>query len=47
MQEIESKFITELKKDCTIVVCRFPLPNLVPVKTIGHGVDRVWVYKPL
>ncbi|CAD6212880.1 GSCOCG00011068001-RA-CDS [Cotesia congregata] len=47
MQEIESKFIAELKKDCTIVVCRFPLPNLVPVKTIGHGVDRVWVYKPL
>ncbi|XP_057341509.1 ATP synthase subunit C lysine N-methyltransferase [Microplitis mediator] len=45
MEQIENKFIKELKNDCTIIVCRFPLPNLVPVRTIGYGIDRVWIYK--
>ena len=44
MEELEKKFIRELKSDCRIVACRFPLPNLKPLKTIGHGVDTVWIY---
>ncbi|KAK0177373.1 hypothetical protein PV328_001435 [Microctonus aethiopoides] len=47
MPQIEQKFIAELKHDCTIVVCRFPLPTMTPIKIIGHGVDKVWIYKPL
>ncbi|XP_043287456.1 ATP synthase subunit C lysine N-methyltransferase isoform X2 [Venturia canescens] len=44
MEELERKFIKELKEDCRIVACRFPLPHLKPVKTVGHGVDTVWIY---
>lgn len=46
MSEIEEKFLAQLKSDCNIVVCRFPLPNMTPIKTIGCGVDTVWIYKP-
>ncbi|XP_012283997.1 protein FAM173B isoform X2 [Orussus abietinus] len=45
MTEIEEKFISELRKDSVVVVCRFPLPNLKPVSMQGQGVDTVWVYK--
>uniref|UniRef100_A0A6V7K276 Uncharacterized protein n=1 Tax=Bracon brevicornis TaxID=1563983 RepID=A0A6V7K276_9HYME len=45
MEEVEQKFQRELKKDCTIVACRFPLPSIAPIKTIGEGVDTVWIYK--
>ncbi|XP_033324864.1 ATP synthase subunit C lysine N-methyltransferase [Megalopta genalis] len=45
MQEIEDKFLMELQEDCTIVACRFPLPNMCAIKVIGEGVDTVWVYK--
>lgn len=44
MEELEEKFRTELREDSRIVACRFPLPNLKPLKTIGEGVDTVWVY---
>lgn len=44
MNDLEKKFIAECKEDCNIIACRFPLPNLIPVKTIGHGIDAVWVY---
>ncbi|KAK0180767.1 hypothetical protein PV327_003117 [Microctonus hyperodae] len=47
MPQIEQKFIAELKDNCTIVVCRFPLPTMTPIKIIGNGVDKVWIYKPL
>ncbi|XP_034947107.1 ATP synthase subunit C lysine N-methyltransferase [Chelonus insularis] len=48
MEKIENKFIKELKNDCRIVVCRFPLPNLTPVKIVGSGIDTVWIYsKPI
>ncbi|KAG7190033.1 hypothetical protein KM043_006183 [Ampulex compressa] len=47
MGEIEQKFLTELKRDSAIVACRFPLPSLSAIKTIGHGVDTVWIYKVL
>ncbi|XP_011864934.1 PREDICTED: protein FAM173B [Vollenhovia emeryi] len=45
MEDIESKFNSELQKDALVIACRFPLPNTRPVTTIGHGVDTVWVYK--
>lgn len=28
-----------------VIACRFPLPNAVPLSTIGQGIDTVWVYK--
>lgn len=44
MADLEKKFLNECKPECHIVACRFPLPNMTPVKTYGHGVDTVWVY---
>lgn len=44
MQEFESKLLAETKDDTVIVACRFPLPNMLPVETIGYGVDTVWKY---
>ncbi|XP_051162744.1 ATP synthase subunit C lysine N-methyltransferase [Leptopilina boulardi] len=45
MADIEKKFNNELNKNTIVVACRFPLPNSMPVMTIGHGIDTVWVYK--
>lgn len=45
MADLEKKLIKECHFDCNIVACRFPLPNLKPIKTIGSGIDTVWVYK--
>ncbi|XP_066251519.1 ATP synthase subunit C lysine N-methyltransferase [Euwallacea similis] len=45
MSDLEKKFLQECKSDCSILACRFPLPNLTPSKTIGHGIDTVWVYQ--
>ncbi|KAF5280479.1 hypothetical protein FQA39_LY18060 [Lamprigera yunnana] len=44
MQDLENKIVTECKWNCNVVTCRFPLPNLVPLQTIGHGTDTVWLY---
>lgn len=44
MQEFEHKLSSEASHDTVIVACRFPLPNMVPIETIGHGVDTVWKY---
>ncbi|XP_014273362.1 ATP synthase subunit C lysine N-methyltransferase [Halyomorpha halys] len=43
MEELTEKFNNELK-DSTVVACRFPLPSKKPIKIIGTGIDRVWVY---
>ncbi|KAF7286614.1 hypothetical protein GWI33_004652 [Rhynchophorus ferrugineus] len=45
MNDLEKKIIKECKPKCNILACRFPLPNMVPFKTIGHGIDTVWVYE--
>ncbi|XP_014210437.1 protein FAM173B [Copidosoma floridanum] len=45
MDELQEKFKSELKPNCSIVVCRFPLPNYKPIVIIGEGVDAVWVYE--
>ncbi|KAJ8711320.1 hypothetical protein PYW07_008562 [Mythimna separata] len=44
MQEFENKLLKETNKDTVVVACRFPLPNMTPVETIGSGVDTVWKY---
>lgn len=44
MSELEIKLRKECKPGCSIIACRFPLPNMTPEKTIGHGIDTVWVY---
>ncbi|CAK1541612.1 unnamed protein product [Leptosia nina] len=44
MPEFERKLLLEVDNGTTVVACRFPLPNMVPMETIGHGVDTVWKY---
>lgn len=44
MQEFEKKILREVNDGTVVVACRFPLPNMVPIETIGHGVDTVWKY---
>lgn len=43
MHQLEVKFQSELSSKATVVACRFPLPNAKPVKTIGDGVDTVYL----
>ncbi|XP_063389140.1 ATP synthase subunit C lysine N-methyltransferase [Cydia fagiglandana] len=45
MSEFESKLLAETENGTVVVACRFPLPNMTPVETIGHGVDTVWKYE--
>jgi len=45
MEDLEKKILAECKKDCKVVACRFPLPSLTPLRTIGCGVDTVWLYE--
>ncbi|GBP65925.1 Protein FAM173B [Eumeta japonica] len=44
MKDFEHKLCSEVKAGAVIVACRFPLPNMKPIETIGHGVDTVWKY---
>lgn len=44
MSDLERKLSVECKRGCNIIACRFPLPNTKPLKTIGSGVDTVWIY---
>ncbi|KAE8748751.1 hypothetical protein FOCC_FOCC004554 [Frankliniella occidentalis] len=45
MEELELKLKKEVEDGTHIVACRFPLPSLKPVATIGSGLDTVWLYK--
>lgn len=45
MNDVEQKLIKELKPETKIIACRFPMPNLIPVKTIEAGVDSIWTYE--
>ncbi|KAL0818267.1 hypothetical protein ABMA28_008758 [Loxostege sticticalis] len=44
MNEFENKLLKEANNNTVVVACRFPLPNMTPIETIGHGVDTVWKY---
>jgi hypothetical protein len=45
MEELIKKFKSELQPNCSIIVCRYPLPHCKPISVIGEGLDTVWVYK--
>lgn len=44
MTDLEKKLLAEANKDAKIIACRFPLPNLKPIRVIGDGIDTVWLY---
>uniref|UniRef100_A0A1B0G5X6 Uncharacterized protein n=1 Tax=Glossina morsitans morsitans TaxID=37546 RepID=A0A1B0G5X6_GLOMM len=43
MDQLENKLILEAPHS-KVIACRFPLPNLKPVKSIDAGVNTVWFY---
>lgn len=43
MKDLETKLIAEAPNS-KVIACRFPLPNLKPLKTIDEGVNTVWFY---
>lgn len=45
MKDLEAKLLAETQSQTKIIACRFPLPNLIPERTIGTGVDTVWLYE--
>ncbi|KAI4455071.1 hypothetical protein MML48_9g00009022 [Holotrichia oblita] len=45
MAELERKIKIECKGGTNVIACRFPLPNIIPTKIIGSGIDTVWVYE--
>jgi len=44
MSTLHSKLAREMTADCSVIACRFPLP-CKPSRTIGEGLDTVWLYK--
>lgn len=44
MTDLEKKLLSEANKDVKIIACRFPLPNVQPIRIVGDGIDRVWLY---
>lgn len=45
MNDLERKIRAECRDGCVVVACRFPLPNSTPLRTIGTGIDTVWLYE--
>lgn len=45
MAHLEAKIMEQCNSNCNIVACRYPLPNLTPIRTVGVGIDTVWVYR--
>jgi len=44
MPALHSKLMSEMTVDCSVIACRFPLP-CEPSRTVGEGLDTVWLYK--
>lgn len=44
MEQLEQKLASELPSGAVVVACRFPLPNWVPERTAGEGINMVWLY---
>lgn len=44
MKDLEHKLIVECAHDAKVIACRFPFPNLQPIKVIEDGVNTVWFY---
>ncbi|GJQ75331.1 hypothetical protein Trydic_g23514 [Trypoxylus dichotomus] len=45
MTDLERKIKAECANGSNVIACRFPLPNIVPARTVGSGIDTVWVYE--
>lgn len=45
MEQLHHKLADEVPQSTHIVACRFRLPNLEPILTIGEGHDTVWLYR--
>ena len=44
MPSLEQKMDKDLHIGAHVLACRFPLPNWIPEKTCGEGIDAVWMY---
>ena len=44
MPQLEKKLDQELHNNSSVVACRFPFPNWIPDRTVGDGIDTVWIY---
>ncbi|XP_022102632.1 protein FAM173B-like [Acanthaster planci] len=44
MPKLRGKLREELCADGVVIACRFPFPDVEPVKSIDEGVDTVWLY---
>lgn len=44
MEQLEQKLASELPSTAMVVACRFPFPSWVPERTVGEGIDTVWLY---
>ncbi|XP_071836095.1 ATP synthase subunit C lysine N-methyltransferase-like [Apostichopus japonicus] len=45
METLGGKMEKELKDGCLVAACRFPVPDWTPTRTIGEGIDTVWLYQ--
>ena len=44
MPQLEKKLDQELGIGSSVIACRFPFPSWKPDRTIGEGIDAVWIY---
>ena len=44
MEELERKCLNEMQPGSVVAACRFPFPSLQHDRTIGEGIDSVWLY---
>ena len=45
MPDLEAKLASdESSGSRRVVACRFPFPGWKPNKTVGEGIDAVWLY---
>ena len=45
MKDLTNKLRRELHEQSEVIACRFPLPGVKPEKTVGTGIDTVWLYR--
>ncbi|XP_035212780.1 ATP synthase subunit C lysine N-methyltransferase-like isoform X2 [Stegodyphus dumicola] len=45
MPHLEEKLAKELTQNGCVIACRYPLPNWKVTKSVGRGIDKVWLYE--
>ncbi|KFM78425.1 Protein FAM173B, partial [Stegodyphus mimosarum] len=45
MPQLEEKLAKELNQNGCVIACRYPLPNWKVTKSVGKGIDKVWLYE--